>query len=205
MTILCLPVLVCLFVLLARSCDGFRLATKSSWQGVSRLRSQLRASVEGKRWQEIDLLREKSLISTVMSSTDQGSEPQLQDNLESMQKAAFKLKVGTAFETLRSQLPLLFYQSTMDYSIFADMITLADGNQNKLVVSKTFYKAGVSSLRMASSLSSIYPSLNLRRIEYLEDCRTIQCLVDVVLPDTVRLEGQVRVVHFLLLAVIILH
>ncbi|RYY85177.1 hypothetical protein EON63_07895 [archaeon] len=70
----------------------------------------------------------------------------------------------------------------MDYSIFADMIILADGNQNKIVVLRFFCKAGMSSLRM----------VNLRRIEHMKDCQTIQCLAGVVLPDTVRLEGQVR-------------
>ena len=32
--------------------------------------------------------------------------------------------------------------------------------------------------------------MNVKKIEYVEDCRTIQCLVDVVLPDTVRIDGQ---------------
>ena len=29
----------------------------------------------------------------------------------------------------------------------------------------------------------------MRKIEYLEDCSTIQALVDVVLPDSIRIEG----------------
>jgi hypothetical protein len=32
--------------------------------------------------------------------------------------------------------------------------------------------------------------MNVKKIEYVEDCRTIQCLVDVVLPDSVRIDGQ---------------
>lgn len=78
-------------------------------------RSQLQASVEGKRCREFDLLRGKSLIGTVMASTNQDNESQLQDNSESMQKAAFKLKVGPSKPCEHSYPPLLFYQSTMDY------------------------------------------------------------------------------------------
>ena len=32
--------------------------------------------------------------------------------------------------------------------------------------------------------------MNVKKIEYIEDSRTIQCLVDVVLPDSVRIDGQ---------------
>ena len=32
--------------------------------------------------------------------------------------------------------------------------------------------------------------MNVRKIEYVDDVKTIQCLVDVVLPDSVRVDGQ---------------
>ena len=43
---------------------------------------------------------------------------------------------------------------------------------------------------MASAFSSIYPSMNVRKIEYIEDCQSIQCLVEVILPDAIRIDGQ---------------
>lgn len=102
----------------------------------------------------------------------------------------YNLNVGTALETLRRELPMVFAASNLDFSIFANTITVTNGNQNKLVMSKALYMGAVKSVQMASALSSIYPSMNVKKIEYIEDCRTIQCLVDVVLPDNVRVDGQ---------------
>jgi len=104
--------------------------------------------------------------------------------------AEYNLNVGKAMDTLRRELPICFYTSNLDFSIFANYITLVDGYQNKMSVSKTIYSAAIRSLRVASAISSIYPSMNVRKIEYIEQSRTIQCLVDVVLPDTVRIDGQ---------------
>jgi len=105
-------------------------------------------------------------------------------------KAKFNLNVGKAMETLRRELPMIFYVTNVDFSIFAPTITILDSNQNKIVIQKNLYAAAVKSLRMATALSSLSPSMNVRSIEYIEDLRTIQCRVDVVLPDTVRVEGQ---------------
>eukprot|EP01039_Chlorochromonas_danica_P006449 gene6449-7113_t len=145
----------------------------------------------GERWKEIDG-RVDPWIDGIMLTREREDEgmKNLQDGYDAKRRADFNLRVGTALETLRRQLPLVFYVSSMDYSIFANMITLADGNRNKLVVQKSFYIAAINSLRMAASLSSIYPGLNLKKIEYVEDSRTIHCLVDMVLPDTVRVDGQ---------------
>ena len=85
---------------------------------------------------------------------------------------------------------MVFAVSNLDFSIFANTITVTDGNGNTMPIQKSIYAAAVKSLRMASALSSMYPSMNVKKIEYVEDCRTIQCLVDVVLPDSVRIDGQ---------------
>jgi hypothetical protein len=57
-------------------------------------------------------------------------------------------------------------------------------------MSRSLYAAAIKSVQMASAFSSIYPSMNVKKIEYIEDCATIQCLVEVVLPDSVRIEGS---------------
>lgn len=102
----------------------------------------------------------------------------------------YDLNVGKAIEVLKRQLPIVFYGSNLDFSIFAPQITVVDQRQNKMLMQKSFYTAAVKSLRMAATISSIYPSMNVRKVEYVEDCRTIQALVDVVLPDTMKVEGQ---------------
>ena len=103
----------------------------------------------------------------------------------------YELNVGKAMEVLRRQLPVVFYASNLDFSIFAPQITVVDYRQNKMLMQKSLYVAAVKSLRVASTISSIYPSMNVRKVEYVEDCQTIQALVDVVLPDTMKVEGQV--------------
>lgn len=105
-------------------------------------------------------------------------------------KAAYNMNVGHALETIRRELPMAFVLSEPDFSIFANTITVGDGNQNKMVMPKSLYSGAVKSIRIASTWSSIYPSMNVRSIEYSEDSSTISCLVDVVLPDSVRVDGQ---------------
>jgi hypothetical protein len=111
-------------------------------------------------------------------------------DFDSQKKRHFNLNVGRAQEVLRRELPMVFAVSNLDFSIFAPHITVTDMNGNKMVMQKSLYSAAVKSLRMASAISSIYPSMNVKKIEYIEETRTIQCLVDVVLPDTVRVDGQ---------------
>lgn len=102
----------------------------------------------------------------------------------------FLVNMGRAMETLRRELPYAFHMSNLDMSIFSNQITVCNGNvMNKLQMPKTMYTAVVKSLRVASTLSFTQPCVNVRKIEYIEECRTIQCLVDIVLPDTVRIEG----------------
>jgi hypothetical protein len=112
------------------------------------------------------------------------------DNSINSKKANFYLNVGKALDTIRRELPMVFATSNLDFSIFANSITVTDGNQNKIAMSRSLYAAAIKSVQMASAFSSIYPSMNLKKIEYIEDCTTIQCLVDVVLPDSVRVDGS---------------
>lgn len=102
----------------------------------------------------------------------------------------YNLNLGKALDTLRRELPMVFYTSNLDFSIFASHITVVDGYQNKMSIAKSIYSAAIKSMRVASAISSIYPSLNVKKIEYIDEFRTIQCLVDVVLPDSVRIDGQ---------------
>lgn len=111
------------------------------------------------------------------------------DDYDSRKKQNFNLNVGKALEVLRRELPMVFAVSNLDFSIFSNSITVNDG-KNSIGMTKSLYTAAVKSLRMASAISSMYPSMNVKKIEYLEDSRTIQCLVDVVLPDSVRVDGQ---------------
>ncbi len=112
------------------------------------------------------------------------------DGLRNTPSSEYVLNVGKALEVLRRELPVVFVVQNLDFSIFSSQITVTNGNQNKLVMSKSLYTAAVRSMQMASAFSSIYPSMNVRKIEYVDDVKTIQCLVDVVLPDSVRVDGQ---------------
>lgn len=116
--------------------------------------------------------------------------PTSNDKYESNKKSQFYLNVGKALEALRKELPVVFVVQQLDFSIFANQVTVSNGNLNKLVMSRSLYTAAVRSIQMASAFSSIYPSMNVKKIEFVEDCRTIQCLVDVVLPDSVRVDGS---------------
>ena len=111
------------------------------------------------------------------------------DDYGQRQKNNYNLNVGKAMEVLRRELPMVFAVTNLDFSIFANSITVTDGT-NTMTVQKSLYGAAVKSLRMASVLSSMYPSMNVKKIEYIEEQRTIQCLVDVVLPDSVRIDGS---------------
>jgi hypothetical protein len=90
------------------------------------------------------------------------------------------LKVGKALDVLARELPLVFTEKNVDFSILSSHITVVDENQHTLVVSKAFYITVIRAIQMASGVTSIYPSIRLRKIEYIEDIKTIQCLVDVL-------------------------
>ena len=89
------------------------------------------------------------------------------------------LNVGKALDVLIRELPLVFAVQNLDFSILSSQITVINENQRSLVLSKEVYVTAIRGIQMASTLSSTYPSVRLRKIEYIEDIRTIQCLVDV--------------------------
>lgn len=92
----------------------------------------------------------------------------------------YTLNVGKALDVLVRELPLLFAVKNLDFSILSSQITVINGNQpHSLVVSKEVYITAIRAIQMASTVSSNYPSIHLRKIEYIEDIKTIQCLLDV--------------------------
>ena len=114
--------------------------------------------------------------------------PEEHDDLK--RKASFNMNVGKAMEVLRNQLPFVFSSSNLDFSIFAEQMTVTDHRSNRAAMPKSIYVAAVKSLRVAGALSTLFPSMNVKKIEYIESNGFIQCLVDVVLPDNVRVDGQ---------------
>jgi len=111
------------------------------------------------------------------------------DDYVDSSKQNFYLNTGRAIDTLARELPMIFAATNFDYSIFAEDI-IVTSNSNKISLSKNLYITGVKSMQLASKFSSMYPSMNIRKIEYVEDCKSIMCLVDVVLPDTFRVDGS---------------
>jgi hypothetical protein len=89
------------------------------------------------------------------------------------------LNVGKALDVLTNELPLVFALDNFDFSILSSQITVVGGNKRALVLSKEVYVTAIRGIQMASTLSSTYPSIRLRKIEYIEDIKTIQCLVEV--------------------------
>jgi hypothetical protein len=147
-------------------------------------------SIGGQRWGDFDGF-DCEVLGPVATMSHLGDHnPRLEHDPDSKAKMEFKLNLGKAIDTLQRQLPLVFMSSDLDFSIFAHHITVTDTRQNKFAMQKSLYMAGVKSLRMASSFSSIYPSMDLRKVEYIEECSAIHCLVSVVLPDAVKVDGQ---------------
>ena len=112
------------------------------------------------------------------------------DETKRPRPSTFYLNVGKALEVLRRELPMVFVVSNLDFSIFADSIKVTNENQSNILMSKYLYTVAVKSMQMTASFSSIYPSMNINKIEYVEDCSTIQCLVHIVLPETLRINDQ---------------
>jgi len=91
----------------------------------------------------------------------------------------YTLNVGKALDVLVREIPLVFAVQNLDFSILSSQITVINENQHSLVLSKEVYVTAIRGIQMASTVSSTYPSVRLRKIEYIEDIKTIQCLVDV--------------------------
>jgi len=153
------------------------------------------SSLGAQRWGDFEAFKGTKVLgpasTTVMHHLgDQRPSSSLKDDQDNQKKASFNLNVGHAQEVLRRELPFVFVLSNLDFSIFSPYITVADGNSNKMVMPKNLYATAVKSLKIAASFSSTFPSMNVKKIEYIEDSSAIQCLVDIVLPDTIRIEGQ---------------
>lgn len=89
------------------------------------------------------------------------------------------LNVGKALDVLIRELPVVFALDNFDFSILSSQITVINENKRTLVLSKEVYVTAIRGIQMASTLSSTYPSIRVRKIEYIEDIKTIQCLVDI--------------------------
>jgi hypothetical protein len=100
------------------------------------------------------------------------------------------LNVGKALDVLIRELPLVFAVQNLDFSILSSQITVINENQRSLVLSKEVYVTAIRGIQMASTISSTYPSIRVRKIEYIEDIRTIQCLVG-ILPSSNQLVSTV--------------
>lgn len=181
-----------LFGFICSTTTSFRLHAQYSVRSLVHLHA---SSIGGENWADLEVLKPRvlgpALVLQQMTELAEADITTAVNDPTDSNKSKFNLNVGKALEELRRHLPMVFYTSNIDFSIFANQITVSDQNQNKLVMQKSLYATVVKSLKMASTISSIYPSMNVRKIDYISECRTIQCLVDVVLPDTVRVEGQV--------------
>lgn len=127
-----------------------------------------------------------------LGDDDNHSGNEYKDDYGINKQRKFNLNVGRALEVLRRELPMVFAVSNLDFSIFAQSITINDG-KNSIGMTKPLYTAAVKSLRMASAISSMYPSMNVKKIDYIEESRTIQCNVDVVLPGRI----LYHVIHYI--------
>lgn len=101
-----------------------------------------------------------------------------------VKKQIFDVNVGKTLTTLQRDLPMLFNKSDLDFSIFANNIIVIYENKNKFVMTKSLYCASVKSVQISSSFSSINPSIDVKKIEYIKDYKTIKCLVDILLPHS---------------------
>jgi len=187
---------VAVFSVLFFSVQSFQFRRSSRVQIKNRLQCQPieSSALPNDKWQGFAGLEAAVLgpLPSFASVDDCVEDVKYIDDYDQKNRNKFYLNVGRALEVLRRELPMVFYISELDFSVFANEITVADSTyNNKMVMRKTIYSVAVKSLRVASSISHVCPSMNVKKIEYLEDSRTIQCLVDVVLPDTVRIDGQV--------------
>ena len=120
-------------------------------------------------------------LTTRRPPSDQKCLPTPNNQNDNHSNTEYTLNVGKALDVLVRELPLLFAVKNIDFSILSSPIKVVNGNQpHSLVVSKEVYITAIRGIQMASTLSSTYPSIRLRKIEYIEDIKTIQCLVDVV-------------------------
>lgn len=191
-------IVVLLSCMLTFVTDGLLINRIRAAQSRNHLVGRTYGKFGGQSWQPTDLdmpnlsdMNQRKIESSVvlkhLGDIQQGNNENPEDNAE---KREYNRNVGKALEVLRRQLPMVFYTTNLDFSIFAPYITVVDFKQHKMGMKKSIYSAAVKSMKPLAAISSMYPSMNVRKIEYLDECRTIQCLVDVVLPDSVRIDGK---------------
>jgi geranylgeranylglycerol-phosphate geranylgeranyltransferase len=111
----------------------------------------------------------------------------LKDNpLESSEvsRNEYIVNVGNAIDVLHRELPFLFVLKNPNFDIFSSQIMLVN-NKQKINISKDMYIASIKSLQTIASFSRNSPKINVRKIEYIEETKTITCLVDIVLPKLI--------------------
>ena len=102
------------------------------------------------------------------------------------ENSEYILNVGTALDVLHRELPLIFVLENINFNIFSQQINVING-KNIISMSKPIYISSIKSIQTIISFSPTRSEINVRKIEYIEDMRTIQCLVDVITP---RLAGE---------------
>jgi len=98
-------------------------------------------------------------------------------------KVRFYTNIGKTLDTVRSELPSVFSSHNIDGSVLANRITVIHENKNKITMTKNLYATTIKSLQVACVFLSIYPCVNVKKIDYDEEMNMIQCLVDISLPD----------------------
>jgi len=120
--------------------------------------------------------RDKLLI---LKETNQIENNQIENN--QIENSEYLLNVGTALDVLHRELPLIFVLENINFNIFSQQINVI--NRKKMIsMSKPMYISSIKSIQTISSLSPTRSEINVRKIEYIEDVRTIQCLVEIITP-----------------------
>lgn len=97
----------------------------------------------------------------------------------------YRLNIGNAINVLHRELPLIFVLKNLNFDIFSSQIMVVN-NEKKIHIPKNMYIASIKLLQTIASFSINRPEINVRKIEYIEDTKTIQCLVDIVLPKIIK-------------------
>jgi 4-hydroxybenzoate polyprenyltransferase len=97
----------------------------------------------------------------------------------------YRLNIGNAINVLHRELPLIFVLKNLNFDIFSSQIMVVN-NEKKIHIPKNMYIASIKLLQTIASFSINRPEINVRKIEYIDDTKTIQCLVDIVLPKIIK-------------------
>jgi 4-hydroxybenzoate polyprenyltransferase len=101
----------------------------------------------------------------------------------------YRLNIGNAINVLHRELPLVFVLKNLNFDIFSSQI-LVVSNTKKISIPKKVYIASIKLLQTISSFSKNTPKINVRKIDYIDDTKTIQCLVDIVLPNLIKSDWE---------------